>query len=73
MPQEKVEQLERTAIFKGFPKDTKESNIVEVITANLGEHANEVEGKAYTTTRWRTSSRRPGTPTGFSIRTRRSL
>ncbi|CAK0900636.1 unnamed protein product, partial [Prorocentrum cordatum] len=31
MPMDSVDQLERTAIFKGFPKATKESNIVEFI------------------------------------------
>eukprot|EP00959_Pyramimonas_sp_CCMP1952_P256216 5351417-Pyramimonas_sp.AAC.1 len=36
MPMDSVDQLERTAIFKGFPKATKESNIVEFINANWG-------------------------------------
>ena len=52
MPPEKVEQLERTVIFKGFPKDMKNTSIVEFITARLGDHVSETDGKAYATRKW---------------------
>ena len=52
MPEDKIEQLMRTVIFKGFPKDTRESVIKDFIKNQMGEHAEELEGGPYTGKKW---------------------